>query len=134
MKTIEVKDEDYAYFRNHRKPILLYELIIHNKICYMSKKEYFVIVEDEANYYGGVPGRFELVPIGRNKSVGIVSPYVIDDPRVDVYDRFINVKLFSFNRDKEEKRLTAELLDVAENYMDEKIRFNFVEIRKSCLS
>lgn len=134
MKTIEVKDEDYAYFRSHRKPILLYELIIHGQICSISKKEYFVIAEDEANYYGGVPERFELVPIGRNKAVGVVSPYIMDDPRVDVYDGLISVKLFSFDRDKEGKILTAELLDAAEDYMNEKIRFNFKEIRKSCLS
>lgn len=133
MKEIKVKEEDYAYFKNYGKIIFLYKFIVRDTLCSISKKEYVVIAEDEANYYGK-NDEFGLLPIGKNKAVGVVSPYVIDDPRVDVYDGLIDVKLFSFDGDKEEKRLTAELLDAAEDYMNEKIRFNFKEIRKSCLS
>lgn len=133
MKEIKVKEEDYAYFKNYGKIIFLYKFIVRDTLCSISKKEYVVIAEDEANYYGK-SDEFELLPIGKNKAVGVVSPYVIDDPRVDVYDGLIDVKLFSFDGNKEEKRLTAELLDAAEDYMNEKIRFNFKEIRKSCLS
>lgn len=134
MKIIKVKDEDCTYFKNYGKIIFLYELIVYNTSCTISKKEYSIIVEDETNYYGEVSRKFELLPIGRNKTVGVVSPYVIDDPRVDEYGEFIGVKLFSFDGDKDEKELKMELLDTAENYMNKKIRFNFKEIRKSCLS